>query len=371
MAIFIDWGTKIIHVPQADLTPLGGSTYQLDVNDLRLTLKDLEDDEEGMAFVLTHNHVPPLTLAGIQFARVVEIVNGYTIQFEDGQYGVNIVGGNSNIADVLVRNQVSVNTANSAGLIVTSGGGGVDETTVRNAMTAQGYTTARAPKLDNLDALVSSRAQPGQGLTSTQDTRLSTVEARVDVATSTRAPSGEAATALTAAGVTTTRTAKLDNLDATISSRSVPGDGLSAPQATALAQIDGRVDVAVSTRAQPGEGLTAGQAAALALLDVAVSTRAQPGEGLSSLEAAALAGLFAAVDMPVSEVATMVWSRVVDGTLTAAESVRLMNAVLGGKVTGAGTGTERFRNIADDKDRVVSTVDAQGNRTSVVRDLAE
>lgn len=58
----------------------------------------------------------------------------------------------------------------------------------------------------------------------------------------------------------------------------------------------------------------------------------------------------------------------VDGTTTLAESIRLQNAVLLGKVSGAGTGVESFRDIADSKDRVVSTVDSVGNRTSVVLD---
>lgn len=122
MAVTIDWGTKIISVPQADLTFISGSTYELDLDWFRLELKGLEASEEGMQFDVTHNHVAPISVAGITLARVIEFVNGYTIEFEDLQYGVNVVGGNSNIADVLVRNQVSVNTANSAGLIIGSDG---------------------------------------------------------------------------------------------------------------------------------------------------------------------------------------------------------------------------------------------------------
>ena len=59
----------------------------------------------------------------------------------------------------------------------------------------------------------------------------------------------------------------------------------------------------------------------------------------------------------------------VDGANSLAESIRLHNSVLGGKVSGAGTGTETFRSLADDKDRVVSTVDNDGNRTAIVKDL--
>ena len=58
----------------------------------------------------------------------------------------------------------------------------------------------------------------------------------------------------------------------------------------------------------------------------------------------------------------------VDGTTTMAESMRIQNAVLAGKVSGAGTGTEIFRDLADTKNRVTSTVDNDGNRSSVTLD---
>jgi len=120
MAISIDWGTKVINVPQADLTNLGGGVYELDVDAFRLELKDLEDDEEGMPFPRTHNHVAPITVGGVTLARVVEIINGYTVTFEDLQYAVNLVGANNNIADVANVNQVSIRSQNSAGLAQSS-----------------------------------------------------------------------------------------------------------------------------------------------------------------------------------------------------------------------------------------------------------
>lgn len=123
MAITIDWDTRVINIPQTDLTFVGGVLYELDVDAFRLTLRDLEDSEEGMAFPTTHRHNTQVTLAGVTFARTVEIINGYTVQFEDGQYTVRCVGANHNVADVKVANQVSLIIGNSAGLIVTAGGG--------------------------------------------------------------------------------------------------------------------------------------------------------------------------------------------------------------------------------------------------------
>lgn len=117
MAISIAWGTKIISVPKSYLTLVSGSVYELDMNQFRLDLKDLEDSEEGMAFPDTHRHNTEVTLAGVTYSRFVEIINGYTVTFEDGAYAVNVVGANTNIADVMNVNQVSLRTSNTAGLI--------------------------------------------------------------------------------------------------------------------------------------------------------------------------------------------------------------------------------------------------------------
>lgn len=122
MAITIDYSDPtqfVINVPKADMTLIASSPTeirQLNINDFRQTLNDLMDDEIGIPFPTNHVHTPPLTVAAVTLARVVQILSPYVIEFEDGLYNVNIVGGNSNIADVVVKNQVGVNTANSAGL---------------------------------------------------------------------------------------------------------------------------------------------------------------------------------------------------------------------------------------------------------------
>ena len=67
-------------------------------------------------FLRTHTHNTTVTVGGAILARVVEIINGYTVTFEDDQYRVNTVGANSNIGEVINVNQVSVSTSNSAGL---------------------------------------------------------------------------------------------------------------------------------------------------------------------------------------------------------------------------------------------------------------
>jgi hypothetical protein len=64
-----------------------------------------------------------------------------------------------------------------------------------------------------------------------------------------------------------------------------------------------------------------------------------------------------------------VLDEVVEGATTLRESVRLSNAALGGKASGLETTAATFRDLADTKDRIVATVDVDGNRTAITRDL--
>ena len=119
MAITVDWLQKIIYVPKADLTLIQASPTEirnLDANWFHGQLRSAEASEGGIVHLDTHNHNTEVTLGGLTFARVIEIT-GYTVTFEDGQWAVNITGGNTNIADVTNVNQVSVRPYNSAGLI--------------------------------------------------------------------------------------------------------------------------------------------------------------------------------------------------------------------------------------------------------------
>ena len=63
--------------------------------------------------------------------------------------------------------------------------------------------------------------------------------------------------------------------------------------------------------------------------------------------------------------------QIVEGSITAQHVFRLILSTLGGKVSGVTTTTESFRDPADSKDRVVVTLDANNNRTSVVLDLTD
>ena len=119
MPVSIDWPTRVINVPQDFLTPLGGANYQLDTESFRYAVLGLLDDAVGMAYPDVFNRNAPVTLGGIQYAQTIEIINGYTVTFEEKvtPYKVFLAGSNNNILDVTNLGTVSVAPNNSAGLI--------------------------------------------------------------------------------------------------------------------------------------------------------------------------------------------------------------------------------------------------------------
>ena len=76
----------------------------------------------------------------------------------------------------------------------------------------------------------------------------------------------------------------------------------------------------------------------------------------SAIDASALAAT--AVDEILDEA-------IGDSTITLRQAMKAMLAALAGKASGAATTTMTFRNVADDADVIVATVDADGNRTAV------
>ena len=119
MAISIDWNTKVIFVPRNDLTLVQSNPTEIrnmDLNWFRLQLKDIEDSAVGMNFPDTHRHNTEVSLGGLTYARTLEILDPYTVTFEDGQWAVNLIGANSNVGDKANVNQVSIRPQNSAGM---------------------------------------------------------------------------------------------------------------------------------------------------------------------------------------------------------------------------------------------------------------
>lgn len=72
-------------------------------------------------------------------------------------------------------------------------------------------------------------------------------------------------------------------------------------------------------------------------------------------------------DSPAA-IAAAVWAYVVEGTLTALNTVRILLSALSGKSDGIGTPTVHTRDISDTKNRITATIDAFGDRTDVTLD---
>lgn len=121
MALSLDPDTKVITIPQADLTLVTGTLYELDTNQFRLDVGVLLASETYIWMDYAFQHNTAVTVAGTTFARIIEFINGFSIEFEDGTYSVRLAGSNNNIFDVengiLVQNSVQVIAQNSAGLV--------------------------------------------------------------------------------------------------------------------------------------------------------------------------------------------------------------------------------------------------------------
>jgi len=71
-----------------------------------------------------------------------------------------------------------------------------------------------------------------------------------------------------------------------------------------------------------------------------------------------------------TEIAAAVMASAVESGLTLTNALRLIAAATAGKLSGAATTTVVIRNaVADSKDRITATVDANGNRSAITVDL--
>lgn len=72
----------------------------------------------------------------------------------------------------------------------------------------------------------------------------------------------------------------------------------------------------------------------------------------------------------INAIATAVWAEILESSYSSGDLLRLIAAMAAGKVSGAGTGTEVFRDASDTKTRITATVDAAGNRTAISIDAS-
>lgn len=69
--------------------------------------------------------------------------------------------------------------------------------------------------------------------------------------------------------------------------------------------------------------------------------------------------------LTTANVGAAVWAKVIETGFSAEQLLQLIAAATAGKVSGAATTTITIRNVGDSTDRIVATVDADGNRSAL------
>lgn len=122
-----------------------------------------------------------------------------------------------------------------------------------------------------------------------------------------------------------------------------------------------------------GEGDLTGSLLALAHIAAALSGTGTPSSAVLNATGTMAADIIVTGDLlNTANVADAILDALngVEQGLTVREAIRLIAAATAGKVSGAGGATVTIRNaVADSKDRIVATVDSNGNRSSVTTDV--
>jgi hypothetical protein len=127
VAYSVNWITKVVSIPTADLTLVSGNHYSLDMADFLAECRRLEwEFTEGLwAPAIVDHGDTRINFAGANYAPFDEIINGYTIQITGTATRVDLLGSNNNLVDILIPTGVSVVPSNSAGLQIVSTGSGL------------------------------------------------------------------------------------------------------------------------------------------------------------------------------------------------------------------------------------------------------
>lgn len=417
MAITIDWGTRVINVPQSYLTYVGGTNYSLDTNQFRIDVRTLSASEAGMANPPVLNHNTKVLLGGIEYARIIEIINGYTVTFEDvgTPYAVSLQGSNNNILDVTNLNNVAVRSNNSAGLVQTQElqyaafDGAITVDTVNGVSGTTYPIGSKLRPVNNIPDARTIAAVYGFGELHvkgnlTLDTGDDVSDMRITGDNALRTFVNILPGSSTS-GVEIRDCAVTGTLDGTTILRDCYVFDLTYVNGFIFqCQLAGTItlggvntanflscysDINAVTIDMNGSGYSFNIASWKGELHIANKTgtdvaKVYSGAASIHIDASVTNGTGIHLDgigdvvnnsqvLPeVNELLSVdsIWSHIVDGGLSAEQLMRITSSVLSGKVSGAGTGTEVFRDLADTKDRVTVTVDSNGNRTAVVRDAS-
>ena len=261
---------------------------------------------------------------------------------------------------------------------------------VQTAMTNQGYTAARAPKLDNADVVTSSRSAPGDAMDLITDSvdsnalATSAVDELVDGVWNEQL-SGH--TTIGSSGEAQNR------LDADITSRAAPGDDMgltanavdsSSLDTTAVDEIvdgvwnaptasygvagsaglaQGRVDVAVSTRAQAGDAMTLTVGERDTLIDGVWTETLADHSGSVGSTAEALDDASSAASITPSALASAVWDKAASSHTGVGSMGELQNRLDADITSRAAPG--------DAMDLITDALDANSLATTAATEIAD
>jgi len=127
MSYSVNWTTKVITIPLADLTLISGSNYSLDAGDFWIEMRRLEaSPSDGLWAEQAVEYVNTQTLSGIEYVAIVKVINGYTWDTDTTDINISLLGSNNNLLDVFIPGDgVSVLANNSAGKQIISTGSGL------------------------------------------------------------------------------------------------------------------------------------------------------------------------------------------------------------------------------------------------------
>lgn len=200
---------------------------------------------------------------------------------------------------------------------------------------ATDYTSARAAKLDNLDATVSSRLA-GASYTAPDNTDIVAIKAKTDALPA--SPANETTLAAVKA--------KTDNL---------PSDP--ADESLVIAATD-------AIMARLGSPALASLSADAAANVAAIIARLPAALVGGKMDAVLSAGERNAIATALLDLADAI-----DTGYTPRAALRLMAGAAAGEVSGVQTGSPVFKSLDGSKDRIAATVDTNNNRTSVIHDI--
>ena len=117
MSYTVNWTTKVITVPLADLTLISGSNYSLDTGDFWIEMRRLEASPgDGLWAEQVIEYINSQVLSGITYSAIVKLINGYTWDTDTTNKNIFLVGFNSNLLDTFIPGSgISVLANNSAG----------------------------------------------------------------------------------------------------------------------------------------------------------------------------------------------------------------------------------------------------------------